>query len=582
MAAQASESTTSNLPAERPGTESGAGGTAMQIAQAFDGNFVRQLVIGILVAAGAAAAVVIFLWSQGADYRTVYGDLAERDAAQATQLLEEAGIDYRLDPGSGAIQVAQGSVHEARLQLAAEGLPRGAGVGFEMLEGESGFGVSQFMEQKRYHSALQTELARTINSVNAVESSRVHLAIPEDSVFVRNRRQPSASVMVNLYRGRTLSDSQVSAIVHMVSSSITDMPAERVTVVDQRGRLLSDSGDGIDGGGASEQFDFTQRLEQAYASRIEDILAPILGPGRVRAQVTADLDFTRFEQTEETYDPDTTAVRSEQESETPQAGSAGGGIPGALTNQPPGLVNEEDLAQNQQAPADDQGQAGAAGEEALAEEAQQAGIPTPVARRVIRNYEVDRTVAHTVQSLGQIQRLSVAVVVDDQEATNEEGEVVSEPLTEEELARVESLVREAVGFAEGRGDSVSVVNDGFIEQEAEEPEEPAFWEQPWFMELLRQLLGVVVVLAVIFGLVRPGMRSLAAARRTPDRTAPASRQPAGESPELAAGDESGREPGERLQLSKQQDYDDKVAAAKGMVTEDSKRVAQVVRNWVKE
>lgn len=581
MAAQASETTTSNLPAERPGTETGGGGTAMQLAQAFDGNFVRQLVLGILVAAGAAAAVVIFLWAQGPNYRTVYADLAEQDSAQATQVLQEAGIDYRLDPGSGAIQVPQGSVHEARLQLAAEGLPRGAGVGFEMLEGESGFGVSQFMEKKRYHSALQTELARTINSVTAVESSRVHLAIPEDSVFVRNRRQPSASVLVNLYRGRTLSDSQVSAIVHMVSSSITDMPAERVTVVDQRGRLLSDSGRGIDGGGASEQFEYTRRLEQAYASRIEDILAPILGPGRVRAQVTADLDFTQFEQTEESYDPDSIAVRSEQESETPQAGGAsGGGIPGALTNQPPGLVDEEDLAAGPEGAAE--GEAAAAGEAELAEEAEQAGIPTPVARRVVRNYEVDRTVAHTVQSLGRIQRLSVAVVLDNQEATNEEGEAVSEPLTEEELARVESLVREAVGFTEGRGDSISVVNDGFIEQEVEELEEPAFWEQPWFMELLRQLLGVVVVLAVIFGLVRPGMRSLAAARRTEHRPAPASRHPAGETPELAAGDESGEEPGERFQLSKPQDYDDKVAAAKGMVTEDSKRVAQVVRNWVKE
>lgn len=580
MAVQASETTTSNLPAERPGGETAGGGTAMQLAQAFDGNFVRQLVIGVLVAAGAAAAVVIFLWAQGPNYRTVYGDLAERDSAQATQVLQEAGIDYRLDPGSGAIQVPQGSVHEARLQLAAEGLPRGAGVGFEMLEGESGFGVSQFMEKKRYHSALQTELARTINSLTAVESSRIHLAIPEDSVFVRNRRQPSASVLVNLYRGRTLSDSQVSAIVHMVSSSITDMPAERVTVVDQRGRLLSDSGRGIDGGGASEQFEYTRRLEQAYASRVEDILAPILGPGRVRAQVTADLDFTRFEQTEENYDPDTTAVRSEQESETPQVGASGGGIPGALTNQPPGLVDEEDLAAGPEGAAE--GEAAAAGEAELAEEAEQAGIPTPVARRVIRNYEVDRTVSHTVQSLGRIQRLSVAVVVDNQEAINEDGDAVTEPLTEEELARVESLVREAVGFTEARGDSISVVNDGFIQQEAEELEEPAFWEQPWFMELLRQLLGVVVVLAVIFGLIRPGMRSLAAARRTEHRPAPASRRPGGETPELAAGDESGGEPAERLQLSKRQDYDDKVAAAKGMVSEDSKRVAQVVRNWVKE
>jgi len=564
MAAQAADTTTSNLPAERapePQEDSrGQGGAQQQLADLMQGGGGRQLLIGLLLAATIAIAVVIVLWAQTPDYRTLYGDLSHQDQAQIVQALEEAGIQYRLNPTTGAVEVAHGTIHEARLQLAAEGLPRGAGVGFEMMDEESGFGVSQFMERARYHSALQTELARTINSVDAVSSSRVHLAIPEDSVFVRDRREPSASVFLNLHRGRSLSDQQVAAIVHMVSSSITDMPEKRVTVVDQRGRLLSDRGDSRRGADTDEQFDHARRMERAYVERIEDILSPIIGSERVRARVTADLDFTRFEESRETYDPDTISVRSEQESEDPRPGVGGRGIPGALTNQPPGLIDEEDLEA----------------------EAAEAGVPAAVARRVIRNYEVDRSVSHTVQALGQIQRLSVAVVVDDWVGEDEEGERVRNPLTEEEIERIESLVQEAVGFSADRGDTLSVVNQGFIEHDVEEVEEPAFWEQGWFRELMRQLIGAVLVLALIFGVLRPGMRSLAAGRKKdPSGEVSASRHPELPNAEPGRGHSSdGSEPA--FQLSKPQDYDQKVNAAKEMVNDDPKRVAQVVRNWVKE
>ncbi|MCP1726436.1 flagellar M-ring protein FliF [Natronospira proteinivora] len=561
MAAQAADTTGSNLPAERAPepASGGAGGSNMQLADVLQGKSGRQLGMGLLLAAVLAVAVVVFLWSQSPDYRTLYGDLEQRDSAQVAQSLDEAGINYRLNPATGAIEVPHDTVHQARLHLAAEGLPRGAGTGFEMMEDESGFGVSQFMERARYHSALQTELARTINSLDSVQSARVHLAIPEDSVFVRDRREPSASVFLNLYRGRSLSEQQVSAIVHMVASSITDMPEQRVTVVDQRGRLLSDRGDGRRGADSDEQFDHARRLERAYVERIEDILGPVVGNDRVRARVTADLDFTRFEESRETYDPDTIAVRSEQESEDPRPGAGPRGIPGALTNQPPGLVDEEDLEA----------------------EAQEAGVPAAIARRMVRNYEVDRSVSHTVQALGQIQRLSVAVVVDDWATEDEEGQPVRDALTEEEMERLETLVQEAVGFNAERGDTVSVVNQSFIERDVTEVEEPAFWEQGWFRELMRQLLGAVLILALIFGVLRPGMRSLMGGRKrqaSPSMADERQRLAHSEGEDDRQSDES--EPA--FQLSKPKAYDEKVAAAKGMVSEDPKRVAQVIRNWVKE
>jgi len=563
MAAQAADSTGSNLPAEREparSPEAGGGGTGIQLAEVLQGNSGRQLGIGLLLAGAVAIAVVVFLWSQSPDYRTLYGDLEQRDSAQVAQSLDEAGIGYRLNPATGAIEVPHDNVHQARLHLAAEGLPRGAGTGFEMMEDESGFGVSQFMERARYHSALQTELSRTINSLDSVQSSRVHLAIPEDSVFVRDRREPSASVFLNLYRGRSLSEPQVAAIVHMVASSITDMPEQRVTVVDQRGRLLSDRGDGQRGADTDEQFDHARRLERAYVERIEDILSPIVGNERVRARVTADLDFTRFEESRETYDPDTIAVRSEQESEDPRPGAGARGIPGALTNQPPGLIDEEDLEV----------------------EAEQAGVPAAIARRVIRNYEVDRSVSHTVQALGRIQRLSVAVVVDDWATQDEDGEPVRNPLNEEEVERLETLVQEAVGFDAARGDTVSVVNQSFIEREVEELEDPAFWEQGWFRELMRQLLGAFLVLVLIFGVLRPGIRSLASGRKREQAQTATADERQQLSHSGADDDRQSDESPAAFQLSKPKAYDEKVAAAKGMVSEDPKRVAQVIRNWVKE
>ena len=297
----------------------------------------RQAVLLVALAACIASLVGIVLWARTPDYSLLYGSLEERDTAQVVAALEKAAIPYRLDAATGALRVPSTAVHEARMKLAAEGLPKGSGDGLEMLSQDPGFGVSRFMENARYQHAVENELVRTITAMAGVQQARVHLAIPERSVFVREHDKPSASVMLQLYRGRTLDDGQVAAIVHLVSSSVPNLAAGRVTVVDQAGNLLTRPAGqrGLDK--SAEQYDYTRRLEMDYVRRIEDLLAAVVGPGGVRAKVSADVDFEVTERTREEYQPDGAVLRSSQEEETATAsgGASAGGVPGTLSNQPP-------------------------------------------------------------------------------------------------------------------------------------------------------------------------------------------------------------------------------------------------------
>ena len=574
MAVQTAETQPESSSENRmPQVASGAGG--FRFDEWWSGGGMRQVALIGVLAAAVAVAVVAFLWAQSPSYQMLYGDLDDRDAGRVAQSLEEADIAYRTDDRTGAIEVPRDEIHDARMHLASEGLPRGVGQGFEMIEDETGFGVSQFMEQARYQHALESELSRTIGNLDAIERARVHLAVPEDSVFVRDRREPSASVNVDLYQGRNLSDSQANAIVHMVASAVPDMNHERVTLVDQRGRMLTDQGNDSDLGSTDREFEHKQQVERAFRERVEDILRPIVGSESVRAQVNASLDFTRVEETEELWDPETTALRSEEESEDPTGVDVRRGIPGALTNQPPGLVDEGDLDEE-------------IDEDVIEEEAEEADMPAAVARRFVRNYEVDRTMAHTVQPLGQLERLSVAVLVDERPVEDEEGEMTTEALGEDELAQIEELVQEAVGFDADRGDSIQVVNQAFADDVvAEEPDEPMLWEQPWMQELIRNLIGLLLVLVVVFGVLRPGMRRLmsgSSRSREMAVTGGAGAVAPGPDDEAASTDErdsvAGEADRERMKLDKPDDYDEKVEAAQSMVGDDPKRVAQVVRNWV--
>ena len=519
----------------------------------------RQAGLLVGLAASVALGVAVVIWSQTPGYQVLYSNLAVKDMTRIADALAQADIPYKVEHESGAVLVPDRDIYDARLKLAAHGLPQGGKEGFELMDDSSSFGTSQFMEAARYHRAVEGELARTITSLRNVESARVHLALPKQSAFSRNRRKPSASVLVNLYPGRKLNKGQVEAVVHLVASSIPDMDTENVTVVDQKGRLLTAKSDPEDVSNL-DQFDRVRTLEQSYIKRIEDLLAPIVGANKMRAQVAVDMDFTLIEQTQENYEPDPTAVRSEQISEEMRVGAgAPQGIPGALSNQPPGAAT---VPETTEAPA--QAPEGAAKAEQK---------PENTSRRSIRNYELDRTISHTRQAPGRIKRISVAVVVDHRTTVDASGEETSQPRTAEEMARITALVREAVGFNEQRGDTVQVVNTPFFvtpEAEVEPVPEPPIWEQPWVWDVGKQVLGALGVLLLVFGVLRPVMRSLAA--KAPPPPPPAPTGPAGVV--MAEGGNAALAPPQNNQV-----YLD---SARSMVQEDPKRVAQVVKTWVGE
>jgi flagellar M-ring protein FliF len=453
---------------------------------------VKQIIFLLAIAASIALGGYILMWSQTPSYQVLYTGMQPQESAEVVETLNQMGIDYKLEQTSGAIMVPASELQSLRLKLAAEGLPRSTAQGMEMLNEEQGFGTSQFIEQARYQRAMEQELARSVSELQNVRSARVHLAIPKQSVFVRERRPPTASVVVNLYAGRSLERGHIAAVTHMVASSVPNMNSSDVTVVDQRGNLLSQPERDANIALSDSQLEYTQKLEQAYIRRIEDILAPMVGLQGVRAQVVADVDFTVTEQTAESYNPDLAAVRSEQLSEDERVGGVGaGGVPGALSNQPPG--------------------GGVAPEQTVAEAAEGEAVTTPPvipgsnSSRTIRNYELDRTISHSRLAPGNVRKLNVAVLVD--EPVNAAGE--STPMSEAQLDRINALVRDAVGFNAARGDSLNVVSAPFKAPIAAEPLPPIpLWEQAWVWDLGKQILGALVVLFLIFGVLRPAFKDL--------------------------------------------------------------------------
>ena len=530
----------------------------------------RQLGLMIGLAASVALGVAVVLWSQQPGYTLLYANLSSKDAGQVIDALQKSGIVFKVDEATGAVMVESSKLQTARMQLAKDGLPEGNAMGFEMLQKEQGFGTSQFIETARFQRALEGELSRTISTLRNVETARVHLAIPKRSVFLRERANPTASVMVDLYSGRSLDDEQIAAIVHLVSSSVPHLTPDNVTVVNQRGDLLSSSNttDGL--APTSSQFSYNRKLELTYADRIRQLLEPIIGSGRVRATVNADLDFTVTERTRESFNPDLPALRSEQISEDETtAANAASGIPGALSNQPP----QDAVVQPP-------------GVRDASLDAASAIAPINSSKRSVRNYELDKTVSHTRLATGTVRRLSIAVVVDNRQELDENDELVSKPWAEDELNRFTTLVKEAVGFDAQRGDTVNIVNSSFVPlPEAEALPEPSLMQQPWIWDVARQAAGALGVLIVVFGVLKPVMRSLA------DKGAQSLQATAMLPAAAAAGDVAGAE--DRLSLSganpqqaqlaaPQMGYEQHLDTARSAVGEDPKRVAQVVRNWVGE
>ncbi|MCV9880369.1 flagellar basal-body MS-ring/collar protein FliF [Brenneria izbisi] len=472
--------------------------------------------IPLLIAAAATIAIVVALalWARGPDYRVLYSNINDRDGGAIVSELTKLNIPYRFADSGGAIMIPAENVYETRLRLAQLGLPKGGAVGFELLDQEK-FGISQFSEQINYQRALEGELSRTIETLGPVQSARVHLAIPKPSLFVREQKSPSASVTLALQAGRALDEGQINSIVYMVSSSVSGLPPDNVTVVDQTGRLLTQAGgSGRDLNAA--QLKYSNEVEAMYQRRIEAIIAPIVGMGNVHAQVTAQIDFSAREQTDEQYQPnqppDKAAVRSQQTSRSEQRGGPNvGGVPGALSNQPAPAPNAPIEAQpNNNANANNQNQAGQPNNNAAGTQAN-ANANTAIQTSNIRddattNYEVDKTILHTRHSTGGVKRLSAAIIV-NYLPPGEDGKPV--PLTEDQIKQIETVAREAMGFSTERGDSLNVVNTPFMESTEGTGELP-FWQQQAFFDLLikagRWLLVLIVAWILWRKLVRPQLQ----------------------------------------------------------------------------
>ena len=443
------------------------------------------------------------MWSQTPDYRILYTNISEdQDGGEIINALQQMNVPYKFDRGGSSIMVPGNQVHEVRLRLASQGLPKGGLASFELLENQK-FGSSQFLEQVNYQRALEGELARSIQSISVVQSARVHLAISRPSVFARERKQPRASVLINLFPGRVMGNDQVSAIVHLVSSSVPNLPVKNVTVVDQDGNLLSAHSDNKSESGLdASQLEYIKTIEESYAKRIEKILTPIAGPGNVRAQVTADVDFSRVERAEEIYKPnkgesEPASIRSQKNSESVTTGSQfEGGIPGALTNRPP---------EPAVAPIELEGEFEENNAEPLSTEKQ---VDHHTESTI--NYEIDKTVLHTQQAIGGIKRLSAAVVVNYRAKTDEDGTVTYEPLSTEEIADIRNLAREAMGYNETRGDTLAVTNSLF-KNEVSTDNNP-LWKNPEIMMLSKdvgkQLMIAAIVLFFLLKVLQPFLKSL--------------------------------------------------------------------------
>ncbi|MGI4847375.1 MAG: flagellar basal-body MS-ring/collar protein FliF [Janthinobacterium lividum] len=529
------------------------------------------LMLGVAAIVGVMATV--WLWGRQPDYRVLFSSFTDRDGGAIVASLQQMNIPYKYAEGGGAILVPAEQVHDARLKLAAQGLPKGGNVGFELMENQK-LGVSQFLEQVNFQRALEGELARSIESVGGVQGARVHLALPKATVFVREQQKPTASILINLQAGRTLDRQQVSAIVHLVASSVPDLPAKNITLVDQNGNLLSELANGArDNTLDPSQLKYVQDMQNSIARRIEAIITPIVGQGNVRAEATADIDFSRVEQAAETYRPNQgnnnlPAIRSEQKNESTTGGANGPatGVPGALSNQAPAPST---------APLNPPVAAGGAAGTAAAAAAAAANASSQ--RESTVNYELDKTVRYTQQPMGGIRRISVAVVVNNRQVVAANGAVSSRALTDAEKTQISDLVREAMGFNKERGDTLNVVNSPFAAEPKEVIPVLPIWQNPVYLNMAREigkyLLVGIVLLFLFFKYLRPLLRRIGEEIAPPKPL------------RLESEDEADEAAAAAVQVDQIQDDPaaqrlENLAAAKKLARQDPKLVANVVKKWV--
>jgi len=533
----------------------------------------RQLLLLVGVAAAVALGVAVVLWSRGPNYGLLYAGLEQKDAAAVTQALQASNTPYTLGADGNSIMVPASDLAAIRLKLAAQGLPQGSAATSAAPAADSPFGMSDLAERTRYQQMLETDLGSTIAGLQSVRAARVHLALPKPSAFIRDNKEASASVLVTLYPGRQLDASQVAAIVHLVASSVPSLDPKQVSVVDQAGQLLTTTDAGSASAIGDTRLRLATRIENTYAQRIEELLTPLVGPGKVRAQVYADLDFSETEKATETFDHEHPALRSEQTNSEQHTGEANdASIPGALSNQPPNTVAQPTAAK----PA-------AKGAGKTAATAQSSG-PSENTSSATRNYELDRTISHVSDPAGRLARLTVAVVVDNKSVTGDKGGTKSVPFTPQELEHLTTLARNAVGYNEARGDSVSVINQPFHQDPGTDVAAPAqpFWERPGMLDLIKQAAGILVALLVASGLLRPLLRGFPRGP-SPSRELALADTPALSAPTLSVRiDDKEDDDVLKLGVPPQLAYEQRIGIARRMVGENPKQVAQVVKSWVGE
>lgn len=544
------------------------------------GQLGQKLLLVAGIAAIVAVMVVFWLWSQKPDYRVLFSNFADKDGGAIVAELEKQNIPYKFSEGGSAILIPADQVHQVRLRLAAQGLPKGGNIGFELLENQK-FGVSQFVEQVNFQRGLEGELERSIQSISAVQAARIHLAIPKPSVFVREQQYPTASVLLNLHSGRRLDAQQVGAVVHLVASSVPNLSVDHVTVVDQNGNLLSDNAKQAKQNGLDpEQVAYVENMQNSIARRVESIITPIVGAKNVHAEASAEIDFSNTEQANESYKPNSKpeemAVRSAQSHESQSSNNNTGAVPGALSNQPPGDATAPINAPNAQ------------GAQPEGEGAAPAAAPAPpqnTQKDNTTNYELDKTVSYIQQAKGGIKRLHVAVVVNHIPVVDSTGKTTYRAMNAAEKQQVSDLAMQAMGFNRERGDTISVVNTPFISEAQEKLAEAPWWKDPMVIDYatqsLRFLAGVIVLVMLYKKLLKPLANKLTGADKKALEAAAATALPriegdsrngddalvtlSGDAPALPGADSEG------LSQSLQ--------AAKQVAKENPRMVANVVSNW---
>ncbi|MBC3811170.1 flagellar basal-body MS-ring/collar protein FliF [Undibacterium aquatile] len=534
-----------------------------------------------MLSAGAALILAImagiWLWGQQPEYKVLFSNFNDRDGGAIVASLQQMNIPYKYSETGSAILVPASQVHDARLKLASQGLPKGGNVGFELMENQK-LGISQFLEQVNFQRALEGELARSIQAVSAVQSARVHLAIPKSSVFIRDQQKPTASVLLNLYPSRILDQQQVSAILHLVASSVPELSTKNVSIVDQNGNLLSDMNKQAGSNNLDpSQLKYVQEFQQNIVKRIESIISPIVGANNVRAEATADIDFSKTEQAAESYrpnsPPEASTIRSQQSSESYNKNNNASGIPGSLTNQPPVPVTAPIVASGT----------------ATSASASNAGL---VQKDSTINYEVDKTIRYTQQGMGGVKRLSVAVVVNYKNETDKSGKITTRALTDIEKAQITDLAREAMGFNKDRGDTLNVVNSPFAGPEKETIVEVPFWKQPETIQLAKELGKYLLIAAVFaylfFGYLKPMLYKIMGKDVAEEKA----KKEAEEAEKLTSAEKELQQEEdddayvnlsseEEIQAAKQgNSYELTLDMAKELAKNDPRIVANVIKTWI--